>query len=456
MPSSRPLVIHGPAGSGKTTLLAEAARRLEAGRSDADLVIRFAGETASSSSLRTLLLSLCTQLSRSYGFDESSFPVDEDELRAEFTELVELSSAKRPPVIFVDGPDQLQTRDGTDALSWIPSEIPQHARLVISVRPGPGLEALAKRLPASHFVALEPISRAEGAHILDGWLSDAGRTLQASQRDAVLGSFEARGLPLQLRLAFEQARRWSSSDSPPHLAEDVGSLVSQLMEQLSEEGNHGSVLVERSTGYLAAARRGLTEDELVDLLSADPAVMDDFRRRSPRSPVVDRIPMVVWSRSFLDLGPWLREGTVDDTRVLAIQSREIRAHVEDTYLAGSERLLRHRAIAEYFAAQPNYFDRDNRAAPNLRKLSGLPYHQAHGQLWEDLQHTLTDFGFLQARHRAVGVEALLEDFESVLAAGYPGVVLQAIRDALRLSAHALRSDPAQLGSQLIMRLAGVR
>ena len=45
-------------------------------------------------------------------------------------------------------------------------------------------------------------------------------------------------------------------------------------------------MVSCSFGYLAAAKSGLTEDELIDVLSRDKAVIEDFLRRSrnPRNP----------------------------------------------------------------------------------------------------------------------------------------------------------------------------
>jgi hypothetical protein len=85
------------------------------------------------------------------------------------------------------------------------------------------------------------------------------------------------------------------------------------------------MLVQRAVGYLAAARNGLTEEELLDVLSADPEFMADFIDRSPTErakrergePILGRLPIAVWSRLYYDLEPYLTERQADQTILLA-------------------------------------------------------------------------------------------------------------------------------------------
>src|SRR5205823_5105310 len=158
-----------------------------------------------------------------------------------------------------------------------------------------------------------------------------------------------RGLAIYLRLAFEAARRWHSFtelDERTQPADDVAGIIGQLFERLSDDGAHGPVLVERSLALLAAARNGLAEDELLALLSPlDPppeaklqalsadewwalirrsddwAVLADYHRRSPRSPRVGRLPVVLWSRLWLDLQPYLTERAADGAALLGFYHR---------------------------------------------------------------------------------------------------------------------------------------
>jgi NB-ARC domain/APAF-1 helical domain len=79
----------------------------------------------------------------------------------------------------------------------------------------------------------------------------------------------------------------------------------------------------------------------------------------------------------------------------------------------------------------------------------LPWHLREAGRAEELQQLLFDYRWLRAKLQAAGLRALIQDFEQL------GTDAQAQRMAatLRLSAHALASDPRQLTSQLLGRLA---
>jgi hypothetical protein len=47
-------------------------------------------------------------------------------------------------------------------------------------------------------------------------------------------------------------------------------MIHRLFDRLSAPENHGALLVERGLGYLGATRNGLSEDELLDVLSGRP------------------------------------------------------------------------------------------------------------------------------------------------------------------------------------------
>jgi hypothetical protein len=108
--------------------------------------------------------------------------------------------------------------------------------------------------------------------------------------------------------------------------------------------------------------------------------------------------------------------------------RQIREVVEDVFLSGDERRMRHATLANYFSEQ-DLFDPQKRT-PNVRKLSELAYQQTFGQQLERLYTTLTDFEFLEAKCRYIavatsgtgdqaktvygGVYELLDDFQRAL------------------------------------------
>jgi NACHT domain- and WD repeat-containing protein len=80
----RPLVVYGASGMGKSALMAKARAEYGAGNGDGVVVSRFIGATPNSSNGRALLEGLCREISRRYGADETTVPMDYRELVQEF------------------------------------------------------------------------------------------------------------------------------------------------------------------------------------------------------------------------------------------------------------------------------------------------------------------------------------------------------------------------------------
>ena len=427
---NHPLAVFGASGSGKSALMAAAGREARERAGDA-VVARFIGATPESSIGRSLLFSLCRQIARRYADDglavaageggerqgprgESEVPADYRELSAEFPRQLARATEERPLVIFLDALDQLSPAEGARGLSWLPRELPEHVHIIVSTSTSPAdcLEALKAKLPADSFEELAPMRREEGDELLGFWLERAGRGLQPNQQDYLLDRFasasvgegteeEQGGLPLYLKLAFEEARRWRSHDGVPELRPSIrGAIRDDLFARLSAEANHGRVFVRHALGYLGAAKNGLTEDEMLDVLSRDAEVLADFRRRSPRSPVVEQLPVAVWSRLYFDLEPYLTERSADETSLMGFYHRQLGEVVTGDYLAAEEGVARHEHLAKFFAL-PKAED----ATFTLRQMSELPYQETWAQMWDPLFETLTNFRFLEQKAATGAVDS---------------------------------------------------
>ena len=216
---------------------------------------------------------------------------------------------------------------------------------------------------------------------------------------------QSEGNPLYLKLAFEEARLWTSFSKPETLAPTVeGIIKTNMFDRLKNEGNHGTALVEHALAYLAASRHGLAEDELVDLLSRDLQVYEWFFKKTyhlpadlirravihrreqagdkgqgkstPKEeqaafawlkgdrtppdevtkflqevlPCVDgpRLPVVLWSRFSFDLAPYLTERKVDDSSLLYFYHRELGDVSKKSFLAGEQGKTFHARLGDYF------------------------------------------------------------------------------------------------------------
>jgi WD40 repeat protein len=484
--SRRPLLIVGDPGSGKSTLMAQAARRLAESSPGTFVIQRFLGATASSADPASLLRGLCHEIYRRCDIEQvkqrrldaikddaykCGLVTAEFEIAGDVTVLgsrlrgfLELIPAGRRMVIFLDALDQLAASPGSEAVAWLPSWLPAGARLVVSSIAGTQMSAVRGALEGADTLTLDAMAVEESDALLDSWLAAAGRRLQPPQRTAVTAAFQGRRLPLSLKLVFETVRLWTSFDAPEALANDAPTLFRAFLHRLSDDSSHGERLVSRALGYLAAARHGLAEDEILDLLSpaGDPSVMADFRRRSPLAPQADRLPVVVWSRLFFDIEPYLSVRRADGASLLGFYHRTLLDVVDADYLSGEAgRDIRAR-IAAYFQRQQLYAD----GGLNARKLSEEPYVLTRAGEWAALFPCLSDVRRLElvasrrdeSSEGAAGIGQIEADLSLALAL-WPASGGAAERAALALIAAAVEAEgdlfarrPDLIAAQLYSRL----
>ena len=191
-----------------------------------------------------------------------------------FSECIEdfATYVREPLIILLDSLDQLSAIYQARALAWLPEKLPQGVKLVVSTLPElyDILKTLQSRLSPENLLVVPPVGESDSLSILQQWLSRDNRTLTKEQEEAVLDSIEGEVMPLYLQLIYDQIWKWRSYEEPEKIPHDMKSCIIRLYDSL--EADHGSVLVKRSLGYLAASKAGLSEGEMEDLLSLDDEV----------------------------------------------------------------------------------------------------------------------------------------------------------------------------------------
>lgn len=378
-----PFCIYAEGGIEITALVASAVKQVEAERPEACVVFRYLGATPASLDRTKLLEGLCRQICRSYGRSEPDMPsVYRDQVDV-FFESLTLATEESPLFIFLDSVHQLDDY----SLAWIPERLPEKVRMVLTTRPGPSLVSLRRRLPQEYVLEVSPMPEDTGEMLLDRWLEEAGRTLQDSQRKEILNKFqEVGGNPLYLKLAFEEARLWRSDREDISLSSDIEGIIRDRYERLSSHVNHGQMLVSKSLGYLAASRQGLSEDELLDILSQDDDVYGELCERYHVVLPERRLPFIVWYRFYFDLASYLSERMSQGVPLLGFYHRELEETARHAYLDGDNKYEMHRSLADYFEGI--------RLCP--RKMMELPWQLSAALEWERLYFLLAEPTFLSA------------------------------------------------------------
>lgn len=383
----------------------------------------------------------------------------------------------RPIVLFLDSLDHLSNDDNGLKLTWLPMKnLPQTLKVVVTTQPeiGESQEALVclrvirsaltnetKLDMGASFIEVLPLAEGEGETILDAWMERSGRKLTFEQRRYIMSKFKDCSLPLYLKLCFKRAVRWASYDNGAkvELADGLRGIIIALFKKL--EYSYGDTCVQHALGFISAAKVGLSEGELEDILSCDESVLNEVFQWW--LPPVRRLPPLLWTRIRDDLGSLLIIRGHYDVRAYTWYHSCVRAAAEERFVKPEVAHIFHMKLANYFSGrwarekkpfhyapaqirlfddqlklrygeetwdklknagdmaqedrkvqeQPLYFDIGVDFQFNHRKLAELPYHLVRCGRWGLYllaENCLCNYDFLLAKLRATTVPDLIADF----------------------------------------------
>lgn len=416
---AKPFVVYGDSGSGKSALMAKVIEYIfpnfydKKDLYDEGVVVRFIGATPESSDLRSLLESICRQITEIYDEDDANIPSEYNELVQDFKDRLNFASSEKPLFIFLDALDQLSDIGNAHDLIWLTEELPENVKIILSTLTGPFQDWINNNIISNeNRNELYQLKTIEGKAILNLWFDAFGRKLTEEQEKEVISKFDENGLPLYLKIAFEEARRWKSYSFVPELRSDVFGIIKQMFERLSQPKKHGQVFFSHSLGFLSAAKNGLTEDEMLDILAIDKKVLNLTKKF--HNPPEDKLPVALWSRLYFDLEPYLTMKKADDTYLLVFYHRQLEEAAWDEYLKGDMKKSRHKLLAKYFYRQDSFFDKEGKRVYNIRKVSELPYQEIYGECWKQLENSLTDLNFVQVKSEVGMTYDLIKDYNVAL------------------------------------------
>ncbi|CAD5119220.1 DgyrCDS7852 [Dimorphilus gyrociliatus] len=505
--SNTPIIVHSPSGCGKTSVMAMLSKLIPTCFPNVEpiVIVRFLGTTPFSSNIRSLLRSICEQISKIFNltYTETS---DFSELIKQFYQLLNESTEKSPLILLLDSIDQLSVEDGAHKLSWLPLILPKNTYILVSTlsKEYGILDNLKERLPNAHYNPLKILGGQLSIDIIKVWLTKYKRKITQEQESYLVKMFSHCSLPIFVKLAFDSALTWKSFQKvkPPErtkfllkksfgntkqkenentfgIENSVQGTIHQLFKQL--EKKYGRLFVCRALGYLTCNPQGLSEMEMQDVLSLDDEVLGEVFQY--HIPPVRRIPSFLWARLRHSISPYLTERESHGTTVHFWYHRQFIEVATSMYVEHQRKIL-HTTLSEFYSGtwynkpKPFQFTKQqvkhfnlksnnssaHRNVPNqpiinlrngtninynLRKLYFLPYHYTLSKQFDLLfSECLFNYEWIKIKLVATGINNLIEDFRQVSDDEECSLVYQSLSSVRNI----LLTQPDTLSVELIGRL----
>ncbi|XP_076085339.1 NACHT and WD repeat domain-containing protein 2-like [Mytilus galloprovincialis] len=269
----------------------------------------------------------------------------------EETKEPETINITSPLILILDSLDQLDPSYNARGMRWLPPFIGNpHVKVIVSTLEDQKYEAfpnLKSKVPVECFIPVASIPRADVKLILNHWLKRKQRQLTQEQEEFLYKSYDQCPVPLYLNLCFLKASQWTSymDVSSIQLFQTVREAINGLFAKL--ENLHGYHFVSKTLGYLTAAKLGLTETELEDILACDDDVLNDVYEYW--TPPIRRLPPLLLVRLRHDLQQYLVERGADGATVIYWYHRQFIEAAQDRYCRGETSVTNlHTAISDYF------------------------------------------------------------------------------------------------------------
>lgn len=420
-------VLTAPAGLGKTMLLAHYVSLLRSGGKR--LYARFCGASDMASDSYSLWKSILEEAG-------VECPPTVVELRRDMEKTLETLAAKGRCILVIDAINQIT--DGLDMFSWLPRRLPEGLQMILSFKEDGESLPLIRRLQANPDIStasLRPFTeKGDKRALIDAYLEKYLKSLDEDLIDAVC-NLPSSDNPLYLKILLSELRVYGAFRQ---LEQEIGRFgetpqeaFGKVLERLENDAATSAIAPRDAAGnlfgLLSCARRGLSETELAYCFKREfPAVSEEEIRSTIRL-------FIRQMRPFLAR----RQGRVDflyESFLLAARERYAETLVKQ-----------HARLSECFRRDADVNLDGRFEGGSARALEELPFHMHFSKDDETLRKMLGDYLWLDAKVRKCGVDAAVSDYAYL---GDTQKELALIRDCLRLSAPALRTDPSRFFDQL--------
>lgn len=436
----RLFVLMAEAGMGKSAHLGAWVQRLRNGKvtllPGTVVCMRFLGSSDRSDSVDGVLRFLLHELASNDRLN-GDLPDDPGELRSLWQELLAEAGRSGPVVLVLDALNQLSS--GLRDLYWLPLKMPEGVKIVVSCKRDRA-DAHAEQMRKSWLRSGALLHDLPGLNSADERRTLVRQFLRLHLKDLDDGIVEqliaAPGAnnPLYLRVVLAELRLFGSfSNLRAYLASMFGTTPLEAfagaLKRLESDPAYTKLqpnqVVSLLFGLLAHARRGLSTQELADLLVHYYPWPDGTPNGSRLEDARDAM-----HHYLRQARPYLarREGRVDffyEVFKLAVEKRYARTAAvpgDEPLVTTRPRESWHGMLADYFHEQDWWresLDEQRRRADevpptprpaNVRKVEELAWQRLRAKQWSETEELFTSHAFLEAKSEAGLVSELASEF----------------------------------------------
>ena len=380
------------------------------------LIMHFIGATPYSADWMAMLRRIMGEFKRRFDI-QGEIPDNPDALRLAFANWLSMAAAKGRVILILDALNQLEDRDCAPDLVWLPPVLPANIRLIVSTLPAEKrkdftaedaeklkeqtrsrpLEELKRR--SWHTLAIEPLNQDERKVFIEKYLAQYTKSLSPDQAERIASAGQTSN-PLYLRALLEELRLFGKYEELNKKityyleAQNPYELYTKVIIRWEEDYEEDNDLVGESMSLIWAARRGLSEGELLDVLGKDG----------------EPLPQAVWSPLFL-----AAEGSlVNRSGLLNFFHDYLRDAVRDTYIPIEDlQKETHLRLAGYFEKKrkPSLEADGLKEDENIKEMpeallisprivDELTWQLAQAKAWQGLYDLLAHLPFFEAAWRA--------------------------------------------------------
>lgn len=326
--TGKPLLLLGDSGSGKSALVANWVEHWQQLQPNDYIFQHYIGGTNDSSDHWKLIKRLISDIKR-WTDDIEELPKSNEDMLRDFPMWLSKAriKANRDGVKFIvimDALNQLDDTEHAHVLGWLPFDaFKENLRLILSTLPGEILEVLEKKELTTLLV--KPLTPKERGEMITEYLLRFGKALDKPRIER-LSTNKATENPLYLKIVLDELRVTGTHDQLDQRlddylsATDIHTLLQKVLARYQRDYEHDRKgLVSDALSMIWAARRGLSESELLRLLKPE---------------YLEQLPLAFWA----PLRAALEDSLIERNGILNFAHDFLRKAVESAFLKDQDEI----------------------------------------------------------------------------------------------------------------------